>query len=329
MVEHYGIRPVEEKTLTTGDHLRKLLSELEKEIGRLGFSKPEQALRIPPLFDQASALVETIKEKGLNVTGEESHLISNMNTFRSKAKQFIKAIGGTATLVNARAEVLPPETNWWWYIDHILAENRKQTLRRVLRGAGILILLVAVFGLVYNLFLTPDEETVTRYSHQTAAEDLVSNGDYKGALTEIDSGLQALPNDPQLLLYKGFLEEALGNQTAAQEAYTESIKGFPDEKTFLISRIQLYGLTDNAEIIMAHADELIEKYPETGYGYFYKAVALENMGELVEAAAFYDQASTVAIEANEIQLSAIARISLANLQMRVEVPQQTPQSSSP
>ncbi|MBN2501074.1 MAG: hypothetical protein JXB38_09880 [Anaerolineales bacterium] len=329
MAEHHGIRPVEAKTLTNADHLRKLLSELEKEIGRLGYSKPEQALRIPPLFDQANALVETINEKGVHVMGEAGQLTSLLNTFHSNGKPFIKSIGGTAALKAARAEIHPPEDHWWWYVDHILAEQRQQNLRRTLHGMGIAILLLGIFVLIYNLFLAPDEETVARYERQAAAEDLVSNGNYESALTEIEHGLQLLPNDPELLLYKGFLEERLGNAEAAQEAYTESLQGLPDEETFLVRRIQLYGLTEDTEVILARAEELIEKYPETGYGYFYKAVALENMGNLLEATEYYDQASAVAMEADEIQLSAIARVSLANLQMRIEVPQQTDQSSSP
>ncbi len=324
MAEHHGIRPVEAKTLTNADHLRKILNGLEKEIGRLGRSKPEQALRIPALFDQANALLETIQEKGVTVMGEEGQLTSLQNSFQTKGNPFIKSIGGTAALKAARAEMHPPEDHWWWYIDRILAEQRKQTLRRTLRGAVIVIFLLAVFGLVYKLFLAPDEDTLARYERQTAAEGLASKGDYENALVEIENGLQLLPDDPELLLYKGFLEETLGNEAAAQEAYAKSIKGFPDEKTFLINRLQLYSLTEDADVIMEHAEELIEKYPDTGYGYFYKAVALEITGDLLAATNYYDQASMVAMEANEIELSAIARVSLANLQMRIEVPQQVP-----
>jgi tetratricopeptide (TPR) repeat protein len=206
----------------------------------------------------------------------------------------------------------------------VLAEKRKQNLRRVLIGVGIAALMLAVFTLVYNLFLLPDEETATRFNIQSSAENLVTDGDFEGALDTVNSGLEKLPDDPQLLLFKGVLEESLGNEEAAQEAYAEALEGFADEKTLLVSRAQLFGFTGNVQAMLADAETLIEKYPETGYGYFYKASAFEHMGQYGEAAELYDQASRVAEAADEIQLTAIARVSLANLQMNIQVPQQTP-----
>jgi hypothetical protein len=228
---------IKSKQLTRGDQLRDSLARLETLVGQLGYRLGEEALNILPLFDEATARLVELQAEGQDMRGEAAQLETVSAGLRRKAAVFLREIGGAGRLRDARNARQPDPAQWWWFLDQWLADRRRAQLRRLLQWAAVAALLLALLYFVYQRFLAPDPATVASLEHQQKAENLAQTGDLAGALNEVEQSLVATPRDPDRLVFKGVLLQALGHTTAADEAFAAAEAQVGKEE-FLIARSQ-------------------------------------------------------------------------------------------
>jgi len=309
---------VERKPLTRADELRDQIDEIEAMIGRLGYGLGREALAIPALFDSTSTSLAAFQAEGQSMRAEEARLGTVSARFSRKATVFLREIGGVKVLEDARRTRQPDPERWWWFADQLVANRRRDRIRRLLRlGAGVAVVLLVLFVL-YQRFLAPDPATRQRFEHQHNAENLVIEGDIAGALSEVEQALAVAPGDPYMAVFKGALQQELGQGAASGETFAAAEAAFGNREDFLLARAQTYLLLDQPGTAVADAQEAVELNPESAAGYMLLGRAYEYMEDYVEAMFAYEQAIDLAEAQGDFQLVGTARVNVGMLMQRLQ-----------
>jgi tetratricopeptide (TPR) repeat protein len=309
---------VESKALTRSDELRNQIDELEAMIGRLGYGLGKEALKIPVLFDSTSTSLAAFQAEGKSMRAEQARLETVSVRFSRKANVFLREIGGAGVLEDARRMRQADPEDWWWFADQLVANRRRDRIGRLLRlGVGVVVVLLVLFVL-YQRFLAPDPATRERLEHEHNAEDLAIEGDIAGALSEVEQALAVAPDDSYLAVFKGVLQQELGQGTASRDTFAEAEAAFGNREDFLLTRAQTYMLVDQPEAAVADAQEAVTLNPELAAGYMLLGRAYEYMEDYREALFAYEQAIDLAEEQGDFQLSGAARVNVGILMQRLQ-----------
>ncbi|MBN2470592.1 MAG: hypothetical protein JXN59_07705 [Anaerolineae bacterium] len=303
------------KPLTATDRLRQLLIDLENQLGALGRSSAEEALTLPAMLSEATALLETAKAKGALIQAEEVRLATILAQFERKADTFMRTVG-QQRLEAARPEPVPEEA-WWWHADQIVADQQRARRNRALRMFGIVALVVILVVVGYRLFLAPDPSVIERLNHINNAELLADENRYEEAIAAIQLAQTAVPDDSFTLLMEGAYHELLGETEAADRLFSQAKNLTESEVDFLSQRAQVYLRMDEAEIAMEDLDTILERDPESVIAHYLKASAQERLNLLDQAYENYVKAAELADEAGNSQMSGMARVQLAYLTQRM------------
>ena len=309
---------VEQKALTPADEVRDSLAQLEAAVARLGRSQRSEALAILGLFDAVSARLAELHAGGQVLRAEEARWEAIAATFKRKAGAFLRKLGGAGALEDARRARQPDPAAWWWFIDRWLAEKRRAQLRRLLIGAAAAAVVLVLLGVLYERFLAPDPATRERLRHEQAADGLAMDGDLAGALAEVDQALTFAPGDVVLLVFKGVLQQKLG-QFVAEATFAAAEKAAGSREVFLITRAQMYMRVGDGRAMLADAREVVTTNPQSAAGHLLLGQANEILGNSQVAIAAYEKAGSLADAQNNPQLAAIARMNLATLLQQVQV----------
>lgn len=307
------------KPLTATDRLRETLDELERQIGVLGRSSPEEVRRIPSLLDEATVQLTELKGKGGDFLAEEVRLQSLYARLERKAAAFLNAAGGAPALAAIRP-VDVPESHWWWHIERIVAEQRRAWLKQVLRIAAIVVAVVIVAAIIYQAFLAPDPAVRERALRIDAAGALAEQGDYAGAIQEIQVAQTAVPDDPYLLIMEGAYYEQLGQTESAEQAFGAAKRLAEDESNFLIMRAEVYLRTFQPARALEDLRVVLAREPEKAVAYYLQGVAYQNTGRLQEAVTSFQLAADYASAAGDTQLEGMSRVQISYLLQQMVVP---------
>jgi hypothetical protein len=115
--------------VTQVGELRELLTTIERRIAKLKEISAEQALEMLCLLDQASERLDAIDAAGASGSSEATQFESLLMQLEKKDAVFIKQLGGSVVLRQARKENQPDKGNWWWFIDEALAQKRQSKIK--------------------------------------------------------------------------------------------------------------------------------------------------------------------------------------------------------
>jgi tetratricopeptide (TPR) repeat protein len=312
-IQSKPLKPIEDKTKTPASQLRDTLTVIENILGKLEHSQKEKADTLPSLFDEASLALQKLQEKGVPLTAEQTRLESALAVFEKKAKIFLRIIGGSQTLKDMRPEAALERDHWWWYLDEIVRQKRISAFKKIISWVVIAGVILSLLGIIYARFFAPSPEEQALYAHQSQASEHLIAGDFEQALSETEAGLAIDPNNASLLILKGVLLENLDRSQEAIQFFARAEDLLPDRKGFLISRAQAYYQAKNYAASLSDAQELIARFPDTGYGYFFQGLAQNELGDKQAAIESIDRASQVALEAGENELAGLARIILSDI----------------
>jgi tetratricopeptide (TPR) repeat protein len=306
---------------TPAERLRAQLKRLEAMLGKLGSSSDAtDALEILTRFDQVNNLVTQLEKSGMDLAPEKTRIETITEQTKRKAGLLVKTLGGTEELHALRKDHSPDPEHWWWFLDKYLKDQQHQKRRRVLRTLGIAVVVLAILGLLYNLFLAPDPETRARYELEQEAERALLDGDVGTALTKVNEALNYGQKTADLLILKGVILEESDTPEQAEGAFAEARKLMEDVETFYLMRAQIYLRTGKSEPALADAQSVLEANPDSAYGYYFKGTALTALNRLAEAEESLEKASELASEQDNPQLQGMARVQIANLSMMINAP---------
>jgi tetratricopeptide (TPR) repeat protein len=236
-------------------------------------------------------------------------------TFRRHLADFLREIGDPVKLEDARSRTSPPQENWWWRPEDLLAEERKQSANKLLRGVGIAAGILALLIILYQLFLQPDPSVIAVMDTRREAELMVlEDGDPQAGLVRVEQGLKAVPGDGELLTYKGCLLTLIGGREKdAEEAFAAAEKALGKREYMLILSAQTYSILAQPALAQARAEEAIALNPKSAQAYLIYGQALEDQKDANGAYQAYETASNLGMENDDPTITAQARMKMGIL----------------
>jgi tetratricopeptide (TPR) repeat protein len=325
----HDIEAQRHRALTPTDQLREKLDRLEVLVGVLGRGTRDEALQILPLMDETTTALQALKAKGGAVQAEEVRLKSYYAQLERKGAILLNAIGGAQALRNARSTARADTERWWWYLDEQVAAKRKAQMIRALRTAAIGAVILFIVILLYNQFLAPSPEVQARYEHLNNAEMLVSQGEYEDALSEIELGLQAVPNDSELLVLKGLLQLKIGYTAEAEATLLLARELIEDPVSYLLTRAQFNMRMYQPEAAKDDTEAALEIEPNSATAHYFMGIIAQELGNPQEAITYLEQAAMLASQEGNTQLEALCRVQISSIlqaNMAPQFPTESPQN---
>lgn len=319
----------ENKVLSRGDELRVELDRLEKEIGNLGLKLSNQPLTILDSMDKAQAIMDELTQEGQGLQAENAQFELVSNTLKKNAGLFLRSIGGSAVLANARSNRQPKPGAWWWFIDQVYAAQNRASVIKLARTLVILAVVLGIVVVIYNRFFAPDPKLLAKMDREQSANSLYGKGDLAGAVNELDQAIALDPTDPEPLLIKGIVLQKMGKPEDSQKIFDQAKALIKDQEKFLEYRAQIYfqmGLGDEA---LADANQAIALNADSYMGYFIKGQVYEDQGKLNDALDAYQTASNLATTQNQVETIPVIRMRIAMLLQRLQMPQMPTETPTP
>ena len=223
-----------------------------------------------------------------------------------------------------RREIHPEGSNApWWRLDEVVRANRRHRIRKagLILGGLAVITAVLYFGL---RLLFPVDPKVAEASRRTGAGDQLIQGqaDFPGALAEYEQAAELTPDDPEVWLRVGAVQEKTGD-AAAEETYARVRALVPDDVAFQQMRASVYLLFGMIERAEQDLQAAVAAKPEDPITWYELASVFESRGELRDAIGALERVDRYAAEAELVELSAMARYRLGILMQQAGYQQQS------
>ncbi len=306
------------------------LDQLDSLIGRLGLGDRQNALAVLKMMDQIEGQFNELRAQGAAIKAEESQFEASSAALLKEARRLIAELGGEAALLEERTARKPPNDAWWWYLDDYLSMKRSQAIRKSLKIGLIAVVVLAVLVVVYNRFLAPDPKAVAIFDAVNAGQGLGAQGDYATALKEVQKGLAAAPNDPQLLIMEAVLYTMQGNLQQAANDFTTARTSLANDELFYVVQSQDYLAINQVQRAATCAQEAIQVNPNSYKGYYLLGSAQELEGNTTAAYDSYNKAVQMAEAQGDSTVVVQAKIKMGYmLQGANPYPVGTPGTATP
>jgi tetratricopeptide (TPR) repeat protein len=293
---------------TPADRVREALNGAEDRV--VGFrGKGARALELLHFMDQAAAGLADLQEAGVDVRAELTRFETIQRQLQRRKRQFLATVG--PALAEERAQAKPGSDRWWWHIDELVAQERKDQILRALRWVGVAVVVGAIAWVIYDRTLRPPANVREAYQRSGSGQLLAEPGeeqDFQAALVEFEAAAAADPAEPEYWVWIGVIRNQLGEEDAAQDAFDEAESLYDTTRPgFLVQRAQAYLRVGDLERAAADANRAIAGYPEEGWTYAVRANVSVAQGDLVGAIEDLETAADLAAASDDTQLEAFAR----------------------
>lgn len=298
---------------TPAEKVRDTLSRIENRIGQFAYSNDEELLALLPLLDELFEQISLLQDRGVAIPAEWARFEGLASRLKRHAKEFLKKVGGTQALVDARENRNPPETHWWWFLDVYVADQRRAYTRRNLRRAAVAMVFLLVLAGIYMQFFAPPKEVRLSLRYEQEAEAAYMSDDYAMALDAVEEALVYRPEWVDLHVFAGILEDLLGRPDQAELRFATARSLAESEEAFLMNRAQRYLSLELPELALQDAEAILADNDVSAYGYYVKGNALGSLQEWDAADAAYAEAEALAKASDDVELEAMARTQRAYL----------------
>jgi len=309
--------------------LNEHLDQLNAMLGKLEGDIPINGLALLNEMDAACSGIVSATKLGENLKSETAEFDYISSRLKKNARlliQSLRPMGGLAFLRNQLHET-PDEDRWWWYLDAYIDGQSRRNGLKVLGFSVIGGLIIFLLVFLYRTYFAPDPGLVAGISHSNNAAQFLVAGDVPSALGEINQGLTALPDDPDLLVQRGISLSLLGRNLEAEESFARAEQVLGSREEFLQTRSMQYLMINQFERAFMDADEVVFANPDSAQGLFLRAQSYQYLGYFDLALADYERAAVLADDQGNTTLAASIRVNMGMLMqsMQVEALKITPQ----
>jgi tetratricopeptide (TPR) repeat protein len=301
------------KKLNPADELREILDRLEERFLRMKGLSPGEGLAWLQELDEAYRRIDQLGVAGLDLSAEKGRFQALQTRLRGKTGALLRGLGGTAALRHYRPDPAPSAGRWWWYIDELVARQRQHLWRRVILTVVIVAVLVGGIILAFNTILAPSPETLARVEAQTNAFTAVDQGNYRQALTSVEQGLAVVPDDAGLLIFKGVLSQALGEEAQAKQSFAQAQANLQAPIDFYLGRSQLELRLNQPAKAEDDARASLKLDEKSAQAWLLLAQSLELQEKRFEAVLAYEKAGDLALANGNNEVYVLARMALGRL----------------
>jgi tetratricopeptide (TPR) repeat protein len=264
-------------------------------------------------LDRISAEYEELAGTGIDLRPEQTRIDTVQRTVAAKGKMIHRVVARSGGWHRLRSQSEPPEDRWWWWLDHRVRAQRRKATRRAARLvlAAVCLLALAVAG--YLRFLRPDPSVRLVYSYTLRAMSALEQAQYETALEWYQRALEISPQDPELNLMVGVVNEALGRVEQAGVYYDTAEALYGTGASFLTMRSQQYASLGWYEPGKADAEAAIALDPSMALPHCTLGTAYAGEGNVALAVGAFRQCADLARAAKQDALYVLATAQLAAL----------------
>ena len=309
--------------MTPADELRELLTVAEKRMAGV-WGGADSALALLKELDRIAALWPVLEAQGMDLRPEAGRwetLQAGVNRHAGAIVSDLRALGG---INKVRREAHPEGTDApWWRLDEVVRENRRYRIRKAgLILGGLAVISVALYFGLRLLF--PVDPKVAEASRRTGVGDqmIQRQADFLGALAEYEQAAELTPDDPEVLLRVGVVQEKTGKATA-EETFARARALMTDDVALQQMRASVYLLFGMIERAEQDLQAALAAKPDDPITWYELASVFESRGEIPDAIRALERVDEYATEAELVELSAMARYRRGMLMQQAGYQQQS------
>ena len=293
------------------NRLRASLDDAEKAVLRL---KAEDVADFLVGLDQMAVQFDTLEANGMDLAGERTRYESLLSRLHNQPRLVTMAaaqLGGLAVLRQKH----PPATGEWWHLDEVETQQRRDTIRRLLRSAGVLVGILLAIYIALTYVFPPDPDAVLSSNTTSRLPDLAAAGEWETAYALLTETLDELTvEDVELRIWLSVVAARLGRQEEADAAFAQAQAAVPaDKQAVFWSTVGTIHMTaGDLEGASSAAQEALAIDPNEAQVYFLLASLAEVSGDVSGAIGYFDKAFELASDSNP-QLAVIARVRMGML----------------
>ena len=252
--------------------------------------------------ERADVLLETLHANGVDVRAEQGRADSLRGRLLSESARLVpraNKAGIAGQLANSAL---------WGEMCALVAAQRARSRRNWLIGGTVTVIVaLLLFVVLPRVFPTPPS------ANTIAVNQIVEQGDFKAALDRALAEQQQAPNDVQIGVWIGGLQQKLGMQQEAETSWQAARTLTADDVMFYSNRIGVaLALGDTAS---AEGDaNTLQKLPGgLAIGTYFLGAVREAQQRYGDAMTAYEAASKIASDENKPELVVMARTRLGAL----------------
>ena len=315
--------------VTPADELRELLSVAEKRVAGARNSG-ESALELLKGLDRITVLWPLLEVQGMDLRPEAGRWETLRASVNRRAGDILAALRSLGGIERLRLQVHPGGVAApWWRLDEYVRANK----RRQMRKAGFILGGLAVLGagLYFGLrLLFPVDPKVAEASRLTGSGERMIQGqaDFRGALAEFEQAAELTPDDPEVWLRVGVVQEKIGDP-AALNAYDRARALIVEEVQFWQMRASVYLLFDMVDQADHDLQAALAARADDPLTWYQLATVNEMRGEIGAAIAALEKADQYSSASGNTEMNAFARYRRGVLIQRHGVQPQAPAPATP
>jgi len=294
---------------TTLSDLRKMIEEYKDYLSDIEHLD-KNVLKMLNLRDEIKELLRRLKEKGTEVSAEETRLENLDPIARKKAKIILRHLKVSIDLVPYRDERGIPTSHWWWYLDSLIKEEKLGLVKKwLIRGGVAIAVLLCVYLVLIRVVPRPNPAVLL----QEEGNRLYEEGRIDEAVAVYKKALQLRPDDSFVYLMLGVLYEDKKMQEEADHYFNEAERLSSRKIDFYNQRGMIYYQKGKFDRAISDAEEALKIDPDSATSHFLLGSVYEVQGKINEAISEYQIVSNLDGDA---RLVAMARIKMGMLMQR-------------
>jgi tetratricopeptide (TPR) repeat protein len=276
-------------------------------------SKVELVLDLFACLDRIGREELLLSAFGADLRAERARVETVHRTLLDKRRIIVRVSRVQGGLKRLRALRRLPEDNWWWWLDRSLSQQRRRALVRWAWWIAAIAVLVAAAVWTYVRFLQPPQVVRVKARYVLRAESALQGRNYESALSDYRLALDLAPDDPELHLMVGLMEEAVGQPLKAVDRYAAAEALYGSRSLFLAMRSQEYSLLGWYDRARADAQLAVAEDRPVPLAYCSLASVYEGQGMAAEAIDAFRRCAELARQNDQDELYVIATGHVAQL----------------
>lgn len=286
---------------TTFSQIRQLLDAVERAMVLLK-QEPAKIAQVVRDVERADALLDMLQANGVDVRAEEGRADSLRGRLLGDAALLVRRANKAGIAGQLANSAL------WGEMSALVATQRARSRRTwLIGGTATAIVALLLFVVLPWVFPTPPS------ANTIAVSQIAAQGDFKAALDRALAEQQQAPNDPQIGVWIGGLQQKLGMEQKAEASYVAARALTADDLTFYSSRIGVALALGDTASAKRDADALQKLPGGAAVGMYFLGAVREAQQRYGDAMTAYEAASKLASDENKPELVVMARTRLGAL----------------
>jgi len=296
-------------SLTIND-LREWIEKYKKDLLDIDTVEGNKVVEVLTLRDEINDLVQKLEQKGIDLSVERSKLDSLDHLIKDKKEIVWKKLKSSIDPSRYRKEKSISPEKWWWYLDNLIKEEKRQYrnkwIKRVVIGAAVIAALYVIFT-----YVIPKPPPYVACIEK--ANKLLEDGKLNPALETYKKAISIDPKQGSAYLMAGVIYEFLGEKEKAAPYFANAKKHYKSLNEFYLQRGMAWLRLGEFKKAEEDAKEALKINSKSAEAHFLLGNAYEAQNKIAKAIAEFSIVSEMNADP---KLTVIARYKIGMLALR-------------